>query len=43
MQGYWLPYSVGCLWSYAKQFNFVNENFELVDNSFFKEKNPKTY
>ena len=38
LQGYWLPYSVGCLWSYAKQFNFVNENFELVDIIFQREK-----
>ena len=38
LQGYWLPYSVGCLWSYAKQFDFVNENFELVDIIFRREK-----
>lgn len=38
LQGYWLPYSVGCLWSYAKQFNFVNENFELVDIIFRRER-----
>jgi radical SAM superfamily enzyme len=38
LQGYWLPYSVGCLWSYAKQFDFVNENFKLVDIIFRREK-----
>jgi len=37
LQGYWLPYSVGCLWSYAKQFDFVNDNFELVDIIFRRE------
>jgi hypothetical protein len=26
---YWLPYSTGCLWSYAYQFDFVKENFTL--------------
>lgn len=38
LQGYWLPYSAGCLWSYAKQFDFVNQNFELVDIIFQREK-----
>jgi radical SAM superfamily enzyme YgiQ (UPF0313 family) len=37
LQGYWLPYSVGCLWSYAQQFDFVNDNFELVDIVFRRE------
>jgi len=37
LQGYWLPYSVGCLWSYAKQFDFVKDNFELVDIIFRRE------
>ena len=37
LQGYWLPYSVGCLWSYAKQYDFVNKNFELVDIIFRRE------
>jgi len=41
LQGYWLPYSVGCLWSYAKQFDFVNKNFELVDIIFRREKIEK--
>ncbi len=41
LQGYWLPYSVGCLWSYAKQFDFVNENFELVDIIFRRERIDK--
>jgi len=37
LQGYWLPYSVGCLWSYAKQYDFVNDNFELADIVFRRE------
>ena len=37
LQGYWLPYSVGCLWSYAQQFDFVNDNFELADIVFRRE------
>jgi radical SAM superfamily enzyme YgiQ (UPF0313 family) len=37
LQGYWLPYSVGCLWSYAQQFDFVNDNFELTDIVFRRE------
>ena len=37
LQGYWLPYSVGCLWSYARQFDFVTENFELADIVFRRE------
>lgn len=41
LQGYWLPYSAGCLWSYAKQFDFVNENFELVDIIFRRERIDK--
>lgn len=28
---YWLPYSVGCLWSYAGQFNDITDNFVLAD------------
>ena len=34
---YWLPYSVGCLWSYAQQHGFVRENFELKDLIFRRE------
>jgi radical SAM superfamily enzyme YgiQ (UPF0313 family) len=29
--GYWLPYSVGCLWSYASQYSRIVDNFELND------------
>lgn len=36
---YWLPYSVGCLWSYARQFDFVKENFVLKD-LIFRRENP---
>jgi radical SAM superfamily enzyme YgiQ (UPF0313 family) len=32
---HWLPYSVGCLWSYAAQFADINQNFVLQD-LFFK-------
>jgi radical SAM superfamily enzyme YgiQ (UPF0313 family) len=32
---YWLPYSAGCLWSYASQFNHLTDNFKL-DGLFFK-------
>ena len=38
LQGYWLPYSVGCLWSYAKQFDVITNNFEVVDIVFRREK-----
>jgi radical SAM superfamily enzyme YgiQ (UPF0313 family) len=36
---YWIPYSVGCLWSYAQQFDFVKEHFELKD-LIFKRQDP---
>jgi len=29
--GYWLPYSVGCLWSYASQHSWVTDEFEVQD------------
>ena len=29
--GYWLPYSVGCLWSYASQYDWVTDEFEVQD------------
>jgi len=30
--GYWIPYSIGCLWSYASQFDDIKENVDtLVD------------
>ena len=34
---YWLPYSVGCLWSYVAQFEDIQENFELKDLVFRRE------
>jgi putative methyltransferase len=34
---YWLPYSVGCLWSYVSQFDHIRENFELKDLIFRRE------
>ena len=34
-KSYWLPYSVGCLWSYAQQNSVVNEHYNL-DGLFFK-------
>ena len=39
--GYWLPYSVGCLWSYASQYDYITENFNLYD-IVFKRENPQT-
>lgn len=38
---YWLPYSVGLLWSYAIQHNFVQENFTLKD-LIFRRQDPQT-
>ena len=29
--GYWLPYSIGCLWSYACSFDNIRDNFEVSD------------
>lgn len=37
--GYWLPYSVGCLWSYANRFSWVSENF-TVEDIIFKREEP---
>lgn len=34
---YWIPYSVGCLWSYASQFSDITENFVLADLIFRRE------
>ena len=36
--GYWLPYSVGCIWAYAQQYAWVNENFSVVDIVFRRNK-----
>lgn len=35
--GYWIPYSIGCLWSYASQFDDIKENVELKDIVFRRE------
>jgi putative methyltransferase len=35
--GYWIPYSIGCLWSYASQFDDIKENVELKDIIFRRE------
>lgn len=37
LEGYWLPYSVGCLWSYAKQFDWVKQNYRVADIVFRRE------
>ena len=34
---YWLPYSVGCLWSYLLQFPDITDNYELKDIVFRRE------
>lgn len=34
---YWLPYSVGCIWSYAAQFDDIKNNFNLADIIFRRE------
>lgn len=38
---YWLPYSVGCLWSYAQQFEDITSNFDMKD-FIFKREDPQT-
>jgi len=38
---YWLPYSVGCLWSYAQQFEDITDQFELKD-LIFKREDPQS-
>ena len=35
--GYWIPYSIGCLWSYASQFDDISDNVELKDIIFRRE------
>ena len=35
--GYWLPYSVGCLWSYANQYEWVQNSFNLKEIIFKRE------
>lgn len=34
---FWIPYSVGCIWSYAQQFDFVKDNFVLKEIIFRRE------
>ena len=34
---YWIPYSVGCIWSYVSQFPEIKENFDLKDIIFRRE------
>lgn len=34
---YWIPYSIGCLWSYSLQFDWVKEYFNLKDLIFTRE------
>mgnify|MGYP003564622968 FL=1 len=38
---YWIPYSIGCLWSYAKQFDWVKNNFSIGELFFKRE--PSKY
>ena len=37
-EGYWLPYSVGCLWAFAYDVDWVRENFTVTDIVF--KRNP---
>jgi radical SAM superfamily enzyme YgiQ (UPF0313 family) len=34
---YWLPYSIGCIWSYVAQFDDIKNNFNLADLIFRRE------
>jgi radical SAM superfamily enzyme YgiQ (UPF0313 family) len=34
---FWIPYSVGCIWSYIQQFDFVKNNFFLKEIIFRRE------
>jgi len=38
-ENYWLPYSVGCLWSYCSQFDDVTDNYQL-ERLIFKREDP---
>ena len=38
-KGYWLPYSAGSIWSYARQVDWVEKNFE-VNDFLFKRDDP---
>jgi hypothetical protein len=37
---YWIPYSIGCIWSYAQQFIEITDHFCLKD-LIFKRENPQ--
>ena len=36
-KNYWLPYSIGCLWSYCNQYQDIQENYVLADIVFKRE------
>ena len=36
-KNYWLPYSIGCLWSYLNQFNDIKENYQLKELGYKRE------
>jgi len=36
-KGYWLPYSVGTIWSYVQQFEWVNKTYNLCELLFRRE------
>ena len=36
-KGYWLPYSIGTIWSYVQQFEWVTDSFELKELLFQRE------
>jgi putative methyltransferase len=38
---YWLPYAAGCVWSYARQFDHIKQNFDCKE-IFFRKENPET-
>ena len=38
--GYWLPYSIGCLWSYACSEKLIKDNFEVAD-LIYKREHPE--
>lgn len=38
-ENYWLPYSVGCLWSYCSQFDDITDNYQL-QRLIFKREDP---
>lgn len=36
-KNYWLPYSIGCLWSYCYQYQDIRDNYKLQDIIFKRE------